>query len=114
MVITQRTDQAQAKIDAFKALKEELDADHKAITDKIDALKDKLKRHLYTEQNQGGLLTHNKDAYLQCLEFQSQSLQELYEADLVKWTQNLEQVKVQAAEDQAAIEELMQKQQQEL
>ena len=65
---------AEEKISAFSRFKGEIESDLEDLHRHIEAIWGKFKQNTYNETNKAGVLTHQVDSYLSCIELNHSSL----------------------------------------
>ena len=85
--------QAQRRFDGYNSLKGEIDEDMAKAHESLDRVRGKIRKNVLNEQNLHGLLTGDKNDYLQCLEMNYRDLEQLFRKDEAKWVQNLDDKK---------------------
>ena len=82
--------EASDKRDAFSSLKGDINNGILEVLTKLDALQQKVKANMKTDQNPDGLLTRSEFSYIACLSIRHAPLENLLMQDEVHWAINYE------------------------
>lgn len=114
-VLSVREARAQGKLEGFRVLKAQIDAETAVIGDKLRALQTLVERNIKNEQNPNGLLAGVQDEYLGCLELTNlDRLERLLQADEQFWRTNFSVARSQMVTNDELLTSIFSKQAREI
>ena len=84
------------------------------IIEKIESIKRLIKVNVRNEDHPAGVLTNKEESYLECIQIQSERLDNLLSEDEINWDDNLSSIRQKAQEIKFEVRALFSRQQKEL
>jgi hypothetical protein len=105
---------AEMQLAHFLSIKREVTHIMDQIMEKIESLKRVIHVNIWNEDHPAGVLTNKEESYLECIQIQSERLDNLLSEDEINWDDNLSSIRQKAQEIKFEVQALFSRQQKEL